>query len=83
MSSSSKYVYVSYHLLSYITTVVYLLLCHTVLGYLSLDKQRVCKQVCLLVELDEDNVPNLQDVWVIHVDKLWHLSASDTVIVDF
>lgn len=37
---------------------------------------------CFAVELNEHHVPDLQHVGVIHVDKLWHKAATDSVIVD-
>mmetsp|Transcript_48588 Transcript_48588/g.72100 ORF Transcript_48588/g.72100 Transcript_48588/m.72100 type:complete len:556 (-) Transcript_48588:787-2454(-) len=45
--------------------------------------QRVERRVGQAVELDEHNVPNLQDIGVIHVDQFRDLAVTDTVVVKF
>lgn len=41
-----------------------------------------CVGVCA-VELDEDEVPDFEYVWVVVVDEVCGVSVSDSVVVDF
>eukprot|EP00967_Tisochrysis_lutea_P033788 scaffold40214_cov26-Tisochrysis_lutea.AAC.3 len=45
--------------------------------------QRLERTARLAVELDEDEVPYLEHVWVVHIDEVGGVTPADAVVVQF
>ena len=48
-----------------------------------LRRQRTQTSVGLTIELNEDIIPDLDDVWQIGVDQLAGVSSTDSIVVNF
>mmetsp|Transcript_11487 Transcript_11487/g.29021 ORF Transcript_11487/g.29021 Transcript_11487/m.29021 type:complete len:365 (+) Transcript_11487:1812-2906(+) len=55
---------------------------HAHAGVHVLVRQRLEAAVCLAVELNEDNIPDLQNIGVIHVHQVRSVAAADAIVVD-